>query len=100
MSGEASQGAGSDDGRRELEARAGWWPIGRALTVSALAGLGLVLVLGFPRVQGTKELPLKQLLDALKLLLGTGDTNRCDRFRRLAASMRAPVTGRGEIAMR
>ncbi|MGK5558828.1 hypothetical protein ACSNOI_45230 [Actinomadura kijaniata] len=43
-------------------------------TVSALVGLGLALVLavlGFPKVQDTKELPLKQLLDVLKLVLGT-----------------------------
>ncbi|MGI5330937.1 pentapeptide repeat-containing protein [Actinomadura nitritigenes] len=63
----------------EREQAAGLWPIKRALTVAsvtAVAGLVVVMtavlaVLGFPHLQHTKALPLSQMLDVLKLVLGT-----------------------------
>ncbi|RFU37256.1 pentapeptide repeat-containing protein [Actinomadura logoneensis] len=66
-------------GRREAERRAGLWPIGRALTVATLAavgGLAAVMVavlaaLGFPHLEHTRTLPVPQLLDVLKFVLGT-----------------------------
>ncbi|MFB4304299.1 pentapeptide repeat-containing protein [Actinomadura sp. NTSP31] len=70
-----------EEGRlqRERERAAGLWPIGKALTtasVTAVAGLVVVMtsvlaVLGFPHLQHAKALPLSQLLDVLKLVLGT-----------------------------
>ncbi|GAA1526655.1 hypothetical protein GCM10009678_05170 [Actinomadura kijaniata] len=68
-----------EPGRRELERRAGLWPIGRALTaatVAAVVGLALVMIavlaaLGFPRLEPAKSLPARQLLDVLKFVLGT-----------------------------
>ncbi|MEV0400881.1 hypothetical protein [Actinoallomurus sp. NPDC050550] len=75
----------SEDGREELRARreretaAGLWPIGRALTVAGLgAGVGLatvtvvgLAVLGFPHLAQHKALSVGDLLDVLKLVLGT-----------------------------
>ncbi|GAA4966958.1 hypothetical protein HD597_003874 [Nonomuraea thailandensis] len=77
--------AGSDSTRRgdaeqqAVEAEAGLWPIGRALTIAAsVAFLGLaavmvivLAVLGFPQLAPTGALPPSQLLEVLKLVLGT-----------------------------
>lgn len=68
-----------EPGRRELERSAGLWPIGKALivaTVAALVGLtavivGVLAMLGFPRLEPAKSLPPEQLLDVLKFVLGT-----------------------------
>lgn len=70
-----------EEGRlqREREQAAGLRPIRKALTtasVTAVAGLVVVMtsvlaVLGFPHLQHAKALPLSQLLDVLKLVLGT-----------------------------
>ncbi|MDL4813130.1 pentapeptide repeat-containing protein [Actinomadura opuntiae] len=70
---------GDNDPRQEREEAAGLWPIRRALTVAsvtAMAGLVVALtavlaVLGFPHLQQVRALPLAQLLDVLKLVLGT-----------------------------
>ncbi|MEV5574204.1 pentapeptide repeat-containing protein [Spirillospora sp. NPDC052269] len=64
---------------RKREEAAGLWPIRRSLTVAGVAAvLGLVALmtivlgtLGFPHVEHSKSLPLAQLLDVLKLVLGT-----------------------------
>ncbi|GAA2167994.1 pentapeptide repeat-containing protein [Actinomadura napierensis] len=70
---------GEEGRRREREEAAGLWPIRRALTVAgvtAVAGLVVLMtvalaVLGFPHLKHTSTLPLTQLLDVLKLVLGT-----------------------------
>jgi uncharacterized protein YjbI with pentapeptide repeats len=76
-------GDGDADGglerRRAREAAAGLWPIGRALMVAgcaALSGLAIVTVtalavLGFPRLAAHRDLSVGDLLDVLKLVLGT-----------------------------
>lgn len=81
--GGAAEGPERPDGegrlQREREEAAGLWPIRRALTtasITAVAGLVVVMtsvlaVLGFPHLQHTRALPLSQLLDVLKLVLGT-----------------------------
>ncbi|MFC4910204.1 pentapeptide repeat-containing protein [Actinomadura gamaensis] len=64
---------------REREAAAGLWPIRRSLTAAAIAvvlGLATLITaalaaLGFPQVQHADSLPLAQLLDVLKVILGT-----------------------------
>ncbi|GAA4600596.1 hypothetical protein GCM10023195_00360 [Actinoallomurus liliacearum] len=65
--------------RRERETTAGLWPIGRALAVAGLSvavGLAMVTVvalavLGFPHLARHKDLSVGDLLDVLKLVLGT-----------------------------
>lgn len=65
--------------RRARESAAGLWPIGRALTIAgaaALVGLAVVTVvtlavLGFPHLATHKTLSVGDLLDVLKLVLGT-----------------------------
>lgn len=74
-----SQRSGSWSAKQELETRAGLWPIRRALMIAsttavvALASvmLAVLAILGFPHVQSGHDLPLPQLLDVLKLVLGT-----------------------------
>ncbi|MEV0663868.1 hypothetical protein ACIBI3_21860 [Actinomadura luteofluorescens] len=63
----------------EREQAAGLWPIKQALTVASITAVGglvvvmtaVLAVLGFPHLEHTKALPLSQLLDVLKLVLGT-----------------------------
>ncbi|MCA2229315.1 DUF1616 domain-containing protein [Nonomuraea aurantiaca] len=69
----------SDAEQRAVESEAGLWPIGRALTIAtsvAVLGLAAVMVLvlavlGFPQLAPTGALPPSQLLEVLKLVLGT-----------------------------
>ncbi|WP_336207619.1 pentapeptide repeat-containing protein [Nonomuraea sp. LPB2021202275-12-8] len=72
----ASRGAAE---QRAVESEAGLWPIGRTLTIAisvAVLGLATVMVivlavLGFPQLAPTGALPPSQLLEVLKLVLGT-----------------------------
>jgi hypothetical protein len=70
---------GKQELRREREAAAGLWPIGRALTVAGVCAVtGLVTLtvvalagLGFPHLAHHAALSVNDLLEILKLVLGT-----------------------------
>ncbi|MCO5999824.1 hypothetical protein [Actinoallomurus rhizosphaericola] len=75
----SDEGDGKLESRRRHEAAAGLWPIGRALTIAgigAVVGLAVVTVvalamLGFPRLGAHRALSVGDLLEMLKLVLGT-----------------------------